>query len=1264
MRRVTLIAWAGITLSALAFPAYSATVNTALCPDGLNRAPVTGFPAGCPHRLFSGQVTEVADTTATVQVSTDVESGTAYAYLSASSTPPYWRTIKNSPTQSAAITGPTISFNLTGLPASSTRYLHFLARKTTGTISRIATVTINTQAGAGPGAPAEDYSVDGPASSSSTKYFIDSVSGNNGNTGLSNAQAWADFTPFLALNQETLPVGTDVWIKAGSSFAAEAYNRLIFKVNGSFANRARLACYYVDTGNSNAITDCRTGTLGGELDLDTGLMGTLEPWEIYGSIVKSDLLALKQSWKYPSDDCANEWMNLAQLTKSYQSFEGGRIRDSLCGGLIVTPENQPYSSVEGQLLYPVVRDSQFYRVNGGGLLLLHGVKYGLVQRMDLNRAGVCNMSYQAGGSGMPSHKFTYNSGGTTTVIPGMTLTSPSGGTARVSAVTLTSGSWAAGTAAGTIWFNTGDSFATTTPLNITVGGVADQFTTTQSRQASGSSVFCGAGVAGWPGGFTLHTSLNSYTVVDSSSVERTFTEQYNFYQSSKAVYRRLRAANGHSGGIYCDTCSDLIAEQNTFTTTKRNPGYPIQDNSNFGGGIDLGWEAITLATPGRPDAVTNNIVRNNILINTSIRTAFENEPYALGKQFSAWILGNTIVGGKDYGLIMNTMTYGFGIAQNNLISGKAGTGYDFTYPSWYTSSQLVYKAADCQNGTQANYNIWETIGSGTSFTNCTGANDVGRSGGVTQATATKIVRGVTNTNNADFLKALDSRNWPRSEDFELLDGSPARGAGSASWKTTKLISDADAAEYYKVLEPYTEINTPTKLLNWQMGLYYDFNGDERTTADLGALAYKSTIPPLTISADGRGFERDGKPFVYNADTAWHAQKLTQTQMRQYLDDRAEKGFNVIQGPVLIAHTVLFSTATNANAIPDSDGDQPLTSTSPVTLNNAFFTSIDYWVAEAAKRKLYVVLPLIWGSTADVVLTTNAQAYDLGKLVAQRYASSPNVIYQVMGEYHKIAWQTAVNDDASISAAEYTLIDNYAQGIEDYKHADQLITIHPNAGLDSTALIPEAWLDYSQVQSYQNQATTVDVITTHVATSPRMPTMDTEGSYEGGVTPTYSRNATAWVTRTFQYLSAFSGGAGAAYGAWDIWQFQTGWETAMALPGSYHAVRFADIMRRIGLENLEPAQSLVISGSGSYAYGTDTANRAMANSDSTRIAVYSEKGNDFTLNLPTKRYEMRWINPRNGDETLGSVFTGTSSTAFNPPNTAAEDNDWVLFLVEM
>src|SRR5690242_13804076 len=78
------------------------------------------------------------------------------------------------------------------------------------------------------------------------------------------------------------------------------------------------------------------------------------------------------------------------------------------------------------------------------------------------------------------------------------------------------------------------------------------------------------------------------------------------------------------------------------------------------------------------------------------------------------------------------------------------------------------------------------------------------------------------------------------------------------------------------------------------------------------------LKPLKVSPNGRYFmTADGKPFFWLGDTGWLLfSKLNREEAIKYLDDRKQKGFNVIQ--VMVLHQTKVVNAYGDAALKDSN----------------------------------------------------------------------------------------------------------------------------------------------------------------------------------------------------------------------------------------------------------------------------------------------------------------------------------------------------------
>ena len=121
--------------------------------------------------------------------------------------------------------------------------------------------------------------------------------------------------------------------------------------------------------------------------------------------------------------------------------------------------------------------------------------------------------------------------------------------------------------------------------------------------------------------------------------------------------------------------------------------------------------------------------------------------------------------------------------------------------------------------------------------------------------------------------------------------------------------------------------------------------DSRIAACLIATAVlfspaNAVAPKLKITENRRYLQyENGKPFFYLGDTAWELfHRLNREEATQYLANRAQKGFTVIQAVVLAQLGGL--------TVPNPYGDLPLIGGDPAKPNEAYFRHVDFIVNKA------------------------------------------------------------------------------------------------------------------------------------------------------------------------------------------------------------------------------------------------------------------------------------------------------------------------------
>jgi len=113
----------------------------------------------------------------------------------------------------------------------------------------------------------------------------------------------------------------------------------------------------------------------------------------------------------------------------------------------------------------------------------------------------------------------------------------------------------------------------------------------------------------------------------------------------------------------------------------------------------------------------------------------------------------------------------------------------------------------------------------------------------------------------------------------------------------------------------------------------------------GCLQAAEPLDRLHVSENGRHLvHADGRPFFYLGDTAWELfHRVNREDTLRYLDDRASKGFTVIEAVALAEFGGLVE--------PNAEGQLPLENLDPTKPNDAYFQHVDFVVQAAAERGL-------------------------------------------------------------------------------------------------------------------------------------------------------------------------------------------------------------------------------------------------------------------------------------------------------------------------
>ena len=427
---------------------------------------------------------------------------------------------------------------------------------------------------------------------------------------------------------------------------------------------------------------------------------------------------------------------------------------------------------------------------------------------------------------------------------------------------------------------------------------------------------------------------------------------------------------------------------------------------------------------------------------------------------------------------------------------------------------------------------------------------------------------------------------------------------------------------------------------------------------------------LQVSANRRFLVRgNGEPFFWLGDTAWELfHRLDRQDANRYLEDRARKGFTVVQAVVL-------SELDGLNT-PNPYGHRPLRDHDPTRPNESYFEHVDWIVNRAEELGLFIgMLPTWgdkwnqrWGVGPEVFTSENAAVF--GEFLGKRYRDKP------------IVW--ILGGDRSVDTNGHReIIRAMARGLTRGDGGRHLKTFHPSGGEgSSTWFHDEDWLDFNMRQnghvlefnpSYENTRRDYE-------RGPTVkPVVDGEPLYEGHPVAfkadAFGHSLAADVRRPL-YWDLFSGAFGHTYGHHSVWQMWTPertpvnnplmpWHEALDEPGAGQMRMARRLLESRPFLTRVPDDTVVVPSSVPTSVpGAGTRRFVATRAADRRFAmVYAPVGRPFAVNTTCvvgSIVRAWWYDPRTGSATCIGGFPNRGEREFSPPATG-EHMDWVLVL---
>lgn len=357
---------------------------------------------------------------------------------------------------------------------------------------------------------------------------------------------------------------------------------------------------------------------------------------------------------------------------------------------------------------------------------------------------------------------------------------------------------------------------------------------------------------------------------------------------------------------------------------------------------------------------------------------------------------------------------------------------------------------------------------------------------------------------------------------------------------------------------------------------------------------------LRVSENGHFLEfEDGTGFFWVGDTAWGLAKLKPEDVARYLENRAQKGFSVIQF--------------NARSSVTLNGERELAflgSGPPwfaVTPNERYWRHIDFVVNKIKESGMYAAIFAWWGPNADnpldrdqqIFTEPDAHNYEYGKLLGDRYKDEPHIIWVASGEFRVPYFYPPVSEQ------HLSRLRRLAEGIRDADTGQHLRTIHALSRYSSSEEFhDEEWLDFNMIQTHVYHDLIDSLVSADWERTPAKPTVNGEGWYEAeeelferkeGIVkaapfdPRQPRYDTAWIQRYQAYWSAFFGAIGYTYGHMNLWTMSDLYElytvshmerpavlmqSALDAPGSATLKYLRMLMESKPIQSRVPDQSII------------------------------------------------------------------------------------------
>jgi hypothetical protein len=455
------------------------------------------------------------------------------------------------------------------------------------------------------------------------------------------------------------------------------------------------------------------------------------------------------------------------------------------------------------------------------------------------------------------------------------------------------------------------------------------------------------------------------------------------------------------------------------------------------------------------------------------------------------------------------------------------------------------------------------------------------------------------------------------------------------------------------------------------------------TGCLGKPSDQAVYPGLSVSEDSRYLvNADGEPFFWMGGTAWGmAEWLTREDVDDYLDDRAAKGFNLVQVCLFWGKReedpVRFTT-NPANAYghkafvevggkPDPRQPRVIGGGSPQDPND-YWDHVDYVVQAAAERNMTMAVLPVWGRryvnathpswSEPVFSVDDMRSY--GRFLGERYKALPNIVWVLGGDVQADAGGRFLDHYRSMAEGIITgITGETVRWNEDsplWDHA--LMTYHPDGSPlknSSRWFHDDPWLDFNMIETHRHRDSVYRAVRSDYSlTDPVKPTVMGEPDYEGA----RPNMVTAGIHVRRQALqSYFAGAAGFTYGGkidrdgnGPLWTPYRNWRDMLDMEGARSMANIKSFCLDHSWPQWIPDQRIFLSGTGE---GETRKVAVFAFADSTSLVYFPDSSTatlDVSRHFPgAGEIIVQWYDPASGTYAdMHAITTPEARLTTTPP----------------